>query len=137
MVTPAMGAAKVGPMYSLRKNGDQHGGHGFHLHLSTFQGSSDAVEPWLQGSPSIRPKWAVIFHSFALFCQSQTLSLTLLNLQACIFAPLWFCGEELMNVILIADVRVDVVNLLGESAQKLNVHAKEFTMHPGDLTLSR
>jgi len=42
-----------------------------------------------------------------------------------------------MNVILIADVRVDVVNLLGESAQKLNVHAKEFTMHPGDLTLSR
>jgi len=35
-VTPAMGAAMMGPMYSLRENGAQHGGRGFHLRLSTL-----------------------------------------------------------------------------------------------------
>jgi len=39
MVTPATGAAMIGPMYSLRENGAQHGGGGFHLHLSTLQDS--------------------------------------------------------------------------------------------------
>jgi len=34
MVTPAMGAAMIGPMYSLRGNGAQHGGREFHLRLS-------------------------------------------------------------------------------------------------------
>jgi len=36
MVTPAMGGAMIGPMYSLRGNGAQHGGCGFHLRLSTL-----------------------------------------------------------------------------------------------------
>jgi len=40
MATPAMGAAMIGPMYSLRENEAQHGGHDFYLGLSTFQGSS-------------------------------------------------------------------------------------------------
>jgi len=40
MMTPAMGAAMIGPMYSLRENGAQYGGRGFHLRLSTLQGSS-------------------------------------------------------------------------------------------------
>jgi len=39
MVTPAMGAAMIGPMYTLRGNGAQHGGRGIHLRLSTLQGS--------------------------------------------------------------------------------------------------
>jgi len=39
MVTPTEGAAMTGPMYSLRGNGAQHGGHGFQFGLSTFQGS--------------------------------------------------------------------------------------------------
>jgi len=40
MVTLAIGAAMRGPlMYSLRENGAQHGGRGFHLGLSTFQDS--------------------------------------------------------------------------------------------------
>jgi len=34
-----MRAAIKGSMYSLRGNGAQHGGHRFHLRLSTFQGS--------------------------------------------------------------------------------------------------
>jgi len=38
MVTPAMEAALIGPLYSLRKNGAQHGGHEFHLRLSTYWG---------------------------------------------------------------------------------------------------
>jgi len=29
-----MGAAMIGPMYSLRENGAQHGGRGFHLRAS-------------------------------------------------------------------------------------------------------
>jgi len=36
-VTPAMGTAMMGPMFTLQGNGSQHGGHGFHLRLSTFQ----------------------------------------------------------------------------------------------------
>jgi len=40
MVTPAMGAAMMGPMYSLRENGAQHGFRGFHLRLSTLQDST-------------------------------------------------------------------------------------------------
>ena len=36
MVTPAMGAAMIGPMYSLRENGAQRGDGGFHLRLSTL-----------------------------------------------------------------------------------------------------
>jgi len=36
IVTPARGAAMIGPMYSLRENRAQHGGGGFHLHLSTL-----------------------------------------------------------------------------------------------------
>ena len=36
MVTPAMGAAMIGPMYSLPENGAQHGGRWFHLRLSTL-----------------------------------------------------------------------------------------------------
>jgi len=40
MVTLAMGAAMIGGIYSLRNNRDQHGGRGFHLRLSTFQGST-------------------------------------------------------------------------------------------------
>jgi len=39
MVTPAMGIAMKCPMYSLRENGAELGGHGFHLRLCTFQGS--------------------------------------------------------------------------------------------------
>ena len=39
MVTPAMGAALMDPMYSLRENGAQPGIRGFHLLLSTLQGS--------------------------------------------------------------------------------------------------
>ena len=34
MVTPAMAAAMISPAYSLRENGAQHGGRGFHLRLS-------------------------------------------------------------------------------------------------------
>jgi len=45
MVTPARGAAMIGPMYFLRGNGAQHGGHAFHLRLSTFQGSSTKQLP--------------------------------------------------------------------------------------------
>jgi len=36
MVIPSMGAAMIGPMYSLRENRAQHGGGGFHLRLSTL-----------------------------------------------------------------------------------------------------
>jgi len=36
MVTPAMGAAMIDQMYSLRENGAQDGGRGFHLRLSTL-----------------------------------------------------------------------------------------------------
>ena len=39
MVTPAMGAAMIDQMYSLRENGAQDGGRGFHLRLSTLQGA--------------------------------------------------------------------------------------------------
>jgi len=39
MVTPTMRVAK-NPMYSLQENEAQHGGHGCHLRLSTFQGST-------------------------------------------------------------------------------------------------
>jgi len=39
MVTPAMGAAMIGPMYSLWENRAQHGGGGFHLRLSILKGS--------------------------------------------------------------------------------------------------
>jgi len=39
MVTPAMGSAMKGPLYSLRENGAQHGGFGFHLRLSSYQDS--------------------------------------------------------------------------------------------------
>jgi len=39
MMALAMWAAMKGPMYSLRENGIQHGSHGFHLRLSTFQDS--------------------------------------------------------------------------------------------------
>jgi len=45
MVTPATAAAMICPMYSLRENGAQHGGRGFHLRLSNplqvIQGSVD------------------------------------------------------------------------------------------------
>jgi len=34
-----MGAAMMGPIYSLRENGAQHGGHGLRLRVSTLQGS--------------------------------------------------------------------------------------------------
>jgi len=37
VVTPAMRAAMTGPIYSLRENGAQHGGHGFHLSPSTYR----------------------------------------------------------------------------------------------------
>jgi len=40
MVTSAMGAAMMGPMYSLKENGAQHGFRTFHLRLSTLQGST-------------------------------------------------------------------------------------------------
>jgi len=40
MLTPAMGAAMISPMYSVRENGAQHGFHGFHLRVSTLQGST-------------------------------------------------------------------------------------------------
>jgi len=33
MLTLAMGAAVIGPMYSSRENGAQHGGYGFLFHL--------------------------------------------------------------------------------------------------------
>jgi len=36
MVTPAMEATMIGPMYSVRENGAQHGGRRFHLRLSTL-----------------------------------------------------------------------------------------------------
>jgi len=39
MVTPTMGAAMMDPMYSLRENGTQRGFRGFHLRISTLQGS--------------------------------------------------------------------------------------------------
>jgi len=39
MATPAMGATMKGPMYTIRENGAQHGGHVFHLRFSTFKGS--------------------------------------------------------------------------------------------------
>jgi len=39
MVTPTMGAAMMDPMYSLRENGAQRGFRGFHLRISTLQGS--------------------------------------------------------------------------------------------------
>ena len=37
-MSPAMGAAMIGPIFSLRENGAQHGGR-FHLRFSAFQGS--------------------------------------------------------------------------------------------------
>jgi len=37
MVTPAMTTTMIGSIYSLQINGAQHGGHVFHLRLSTFQ----------------------------------------------------------------------------------------------------
>jgi len=40
MVTPAMGAAMMGPMYSLWLNGAQHDFRGFHFRLSILQGST-------------------------------------------------------------------------------------------------
>jgi len=40
MATPAMEAAMIGSMYSLRENGAQHGFRGFPLRLSTLQGST-------------------------------------------------------------------------------------------------
>jgi len=43
MVTRAMGAAMMGPMYSFLKNGAKHGFRGFHLRLSTLQGSNNSV----------------------------------------------------------------------------------------------
>ena len=45
MLTPAMGAAMIGPMSSLRENGAQHGFRGFHLRLSSLQGSSHTHHP--------------------------------------------------------------------------------------------
>jgi len=36
-------AAMKGPMHSVRMNGAQLGGHGFHLSLSTFQTSSRLI----------------------------------------------------------------------------------------------
>jgi len=42
MVTPAMGAAMIGPMYSLRENRAKYGG-GFHLRLSTLKGSMEVL----------------------------------------------------------------------------------------------
>jgi len=35
-MTPAMEAAMIGSLYSLRENGGQHGGDGFYLRLSTY-----------------------------------------------------------------------------------------------------
>jgi len=43
MATPFMGAAMKGPMYCLRENGAQHGGHRFHLCVSTFKGSRSTM----------------------------------------------------------------------------------------------
>ena len=40
---PTMGAAMKGSNNSLRENRAQHGGHGFHLRLSTLQGSKYEV----------------------------------------------------------------------------------------------
>ena len=46
MVTLAIEAAMIGPIYPLREKGAQHGGCGFNLRLSTFQGSSHNYPGW-------------------------------------------------------------------------------------------
>jgi len=59
MVTPAMGAAMIGPMYyPLRENRAQHGGNGFHMRLSTLQGSAE-TQPEKFISTLFRPQFFV------------------------------------------------------------------------------
>jgi len=42
----------IGPIYSLRENGAQHGGRGSHLRLSTLQGSTFFKDNILAGQYS-------------------------------------------------------------------------------------